>query len=142
MATRINQAEQYFRVKVESASPMELIYILYDGAVRDIEEAKCFAKKRERQKFTDSIIHAQKCVGELRNALNFEAGEIAIRLNNLYSYIINTLINVTVANDNNIAPLDGVKNMLLDLKSTWKQAEKQMQSQKTQLSQQSVSLSV
>ena len=144
MATRINHAEQYFKVRIESASPMELIYMLYDGAIRDIEEAKTAAIKRDRTKFTDSIIHAQKCVGELRGALNFETGEIAIRLNNLYSYIITNLIEATLTRENNVSPLEGLKNILLDLKNTWKKAEKQLQAQKTAapLTQQSVCLSV
>ena len=128
---RINEIDNYFRVKIEGASPMSLIYMVYDRAIKTLNDAKKFIEGRDRDNFSKSVTHAQDCIRELRSGLNLELGEIPKNLFRLYDFMINQLVESAITRENPIVHVNRVLTMLVDLENTWKQAEKNLQKQKT-----------
>lgn len=129
MARRINQADSYFKVQVEGASPMELIHILYDGAIRGVSGAKNALISRERETFCNNVIFAQDCLRELRASINMDIGKISSSLYGLYSNLINLLIDVNIKRENQKGTLNLIEKILKDLKMTWIKAEDKLNTQ-------------
>ena len=130
MATRLNEIDTYLRVKIESASPMALIYMVYERAIKTLSEAKDFIRERNRNQFSKKIIHAQDCIKELRSSLNLEMGEIPKSLYRLYEYMLNELVEATITRENPMSKVNKVERMLSELLQTWKTAEKNLNQQK------------
>jgi len=73
--------------RVLSATPIELVQMLYDGAIDAIQSARRhLAEGRIRDRGL-SISKAIAILAELRGSLNYEkGGELSVRLGGLYSY--------------------------------------------------------
>lgn len=127
---RVNEIDNYFRVKIESASPMTLIHMVYDRAIKTLNDAKVFIEGRDRDKFGEAVMHAQDCIRELRTSLNLELGEVPKNLYKLYDFMINQLVESAITRENPLTYVNRVLKMLVDLQNTWRQAEKNLQNQK------------
>ena len=127
---RVNEIDNYFRVKIESASPMTLIHMIYDRAIKTLNDSKIFIEERERDKFGETVMHAQDCIRELRSSLNLELGDIPKNLYRLYDFMINQLVEAAITRENPLIYVNRVQKMLTDLQNTWRQAEKNLQNQK------------
>ncbi|MHB1231986.1 MAG: flagellar export chaperone FliS [Burkholderiales bacterium] len=103
---------------VNSASPVQLIILLYDGAIGALAKAK---GHMQEMKFADKgrrVSHAISIIEGLRVALNFErGGEIAKNLNDLYEYMKNRLSIANLKNDPE--GLAEIMRLLNDLRSAW-----------------------
>ncbi|EKD26795.1 MAG: hypothetical protein ACD_79C01012G0002 [uncultured bacterium] len=130
MQKRVNQIEDYFRVKVESASPMGLIYMVYERAITTIQSAKENLNSRNRDKFCKNIIHAQDCIRELRSSLNLEISDVAKSLYSLYNFMLEELVAANMTRENPLSKLNRVEKMLSELYSTWKLAERRLNESK------------
>lgn len=118
-----NPYEKYKKTSINTASPQELVLMLYDGGVRFIEQGKLFIKNKKLDKANDSIYKAQLVVDELIAGLDMNnGGEIAVRLNLLYDYMKRRLIDANMKKDTDI--LDEVEGMFKELRETWKEAMK------------------
>ena len=104
---------------VASASPQQLIIMLYDGAIQSLRAAKIGIMNRQPADKGREISKAISIIDEgLRAALDVEAGgEIAQNLMGLYDYMSNRLLLANLKND--IRMLDEVAKLLLELKSAW-----------------------
>ncbi len=71
---RPNVYEHYREQQILSATPMQLLLMVYDEAI-----VSCEARQKQR---------AGRAVTELIGALNFDAGEIATDLFRLYEYCL------------------------------------------------------
>lgn len=112
----------YSQVNIEaainSANPVQLIVILYDGALTAIATAQGQMQQQNYEMKGGLISRAIEIVDALRTAIDREkGGEIAENLNDLYEYINRQLIIANLKNDRNI--LDGVSKILLDLRGAW-----------------------
>lgn len=105
--------------KVETASPHELILMLFDGALTAIVAASVQIQAGQVQEKGRSIGHAIDIIdGGLKACLDYQTGgEIAERLGALYEYMCNRLLHANLHNDQ--AALDEVANLLRDLKGAW-----------------------
>lgn len=83
-----NYASRYTDMQVASADRLELVLLLYKGAVK---EAKLAVRSFGEGDIESRVNHLNKCsamVAELRSALDFErGGEIARSLDRLYDFI-------------------------------------------------------
>lgn len=132
MLRRVNQVDNYFKAKVESATPMTLVYMLYDRAIITLREAEDSLKERDRDKFCEKNIHAQDCIRELRTSLNVEVAPVATSLWHLYDFMIKQLVEAAITRENPVTYVKRVSHMLEELNNTWKTAEKSLQRQKIQ----------
>jgi len=104
--------------EVEYASPHRLIQMLMEGALDKIATAKGCMDRGETAKKGEHISWAISIIGGLQSSLDVEAGgEIAQNLDDLYSYIAKRLMDANANND--IAALDEVMSLLLEIKSAW-----------------------
>lgn len=120
-------AQAYRRVESESRSPLELVVMLYDGALRFVNEAKEAHARRDMRARGKAISKTLAIIGELQNTLDMEkGGAIAEQLDNLYTYINSRLLDVTIKHD--VAACDEVHTLLTTLRDAWSQVATQIPS--------------
>jgi flagellar protein FliS len=107
----------YRRVEVETATPEKLVVMLYNGAIRHVEDAKRTIALNDVRRTHDHLIRAQEIVTELRGALNFAAGDVAQNLDRIYDYVHRLLIQANLKKD--AAPLDECLGHLRELRDAW-----------------------
>ena len=113
-------AEAYRRVEAESRSPMELVVMLYDGAVRFLAAAREAHGRRDLIARGNALSRALAIIAELQSTLNLkEGGAIAAELDRLYSYITWRLMDVNVKQDG--TALDEAHKLLSTLSDAWAQ---------------------
>lgn len=115
----INPYQQYKENAILTASPEELVLMLYNGILRFIEEAKMAIEKKDFNKANNSILRAQDILTELMLTLDMNY-EISKNLYSLYDYMKRRLIEANIKKD--IKILDEVSGFVYDLKQTWNTA--------------------
>ncbi|GJM04250.1 MAG: B-type flagellar protein FliS [marine bacterium B5-7] len=103
---------------IESASPHRLIQMLLEGALGKLAQAKGHMKLSDVAKKGEDVSMAISIIGGLRDSLDHEkGGEIAINLDSLYEYMTYRLMEANLKND--VAMLDEVYGLLMEIKSAW-----------------------
>jgi flagellar biosynthetic protein FliS len=93
----VNGHDRYLETAVETASPARLIVMLYDGAIRFINEAAHAMRQRDYEAQNAKLQRAQKILAELISSLDFDkGGEIAENLFRLYTYMYNQLVEANI----------------------------------------------
>jgi flagellar protein FliS len=109
--------ERYRQTQIQTASPLDLIIMMYDGTIRFINQGKKALAEKDYTLANQVLQKAQDIIDELNINLNPEAGEIAVNLRNLYVFINQRLIEGNVKKDGKI--LDEVLQLLTTLRSSW-----------------------
>lgn len=121
MNAYMNGYSQYQTTQVTTASPEQILIMLYDGAIRFIRQAQEALGAGDRASKITSIQKAVAIVTEFRNTLDHEVGgEISANLDSLYDFMLRELISANVRNE--MKPLQTVEGLLCDLRETWMQA--------------------
>jgi len=121
MAAQSEQPENiYLRNKILNASPMQLIMILYEGAISSLHKYKQFIAKRRRENACIEIVRAQNMVRELRDSLDMSTPAISTGLYRIYDYMVRRLVSANLEASPDMA--DEVITMLTELKETWQNA--------------------
>ena len=86
-----NPWNSYRQVATQTASPGQLVIMLYDGAIRFLERALTGFGKEDpaelNQMVNNNIIRAQQIINELNSSLNMDqGGEVSTNLRDLYVY--------------------------------------------------------
>ena len=112
---------QYLANTVNSASPEQLMLMLYDGAVRFLGMGIQAIDNKMIDKRSYYINKASAIISEFAATLDHtqDAG-LAENLDALYCYMLGRLQDANLSNDTE--PLNEVKTMLSDLRTTWAQA--------------------
>lgn len=117
-------ANAYARISIESgvmsASPHQLIVMLFDGAIASIRTARIHMEADNTAEKGKAISRSMDIINNgLLAALDAEkGGEIAERLASLYDYVTRQLLAANLHND--IACLDQAEAILNDLAGAWK----------------------
>ena len=82
----------YRQTSTQTASPGQLVLMLYDGALRFLEKALAGFESDDPLEFNQTInnnlLRAQSILGELNSTLNMEqGGRLAVTLRGLYGYM-------------------------------------------------------
>lgn len=110
---------EYQKNAVNGASPLQLIVMLYDGALKHMEAGKKAMTDGDREAQNHSLQKAQKVVMELMSCLDMkEGGEIATNLLSLYSYTLNELVLANMSED--AAAVDRAIKVFSDLRESWR----------------------
>jgi len=113
-------ADAYRRIEAESRSPLELVVMLYDGALRFTAEARDAMNRNDVRARAHAISRALAIVAELQNTLNVDkGGAVAEELDRLYVYVTEKLVAATTRRD--VASLDEARTVLLTLRDAWGQ---------------------
>ena len=111
-------AHAYQTVGAQSSSPLELVVMLYDGAIRFVKQAKDAHDRGDVRSRSTNISRVLAIVSELQSTLDVEKGlDIAHELDRLYHYITGRLLDVTTKRD--AAALDEILGLLGTLRDGW-----------------------
>ncbi|MEW6322982.1 MAG: flagellar export chaperone FliS [Acidobacteriota bacterium] len=111
-------ANAYQQTHVQSRSPLELVVMLYDGALRFIGDAKAAIGRKDLGAKREAISRALAIISELQSTLNVQdGGEIATSLDGIYGYINQQLIEANI--QGTTAPLDESERLLGTLRGAW-----------------------
>ncbi|WP_196592592.1 flagellar export chaperone FliS [Pectinatus sottacetonis] len=120
-------AEAYKRQQVMTASPEMLTLMLYNGAIRFINEGIKCVDAKDCVKSNKALLKAQNILIEFMSTLNMDY-EIAHQLYPIYNYVYRILIEGNMKNDVN--KLNEARELLTELRDTWHQAMKKAQQEK------------
>lgn len=112
-----NPYERYQQTRVETAGPLQLIIMLYDGAIRFTRQANQAIETHDYAKANEYLKRTQDIIDELIVSLNPDAGEISQNLGRIYEYINYQLLQANIKKDS--APLESVDRILTTLRSGW-----------------------
>lgn len=124
----VNGHDRYLETAVETASPARLIVMLYDGAIRFINEAIYAMQQRDYETQNARLQRAQKILAELISSLDFDkGGEIAENLFRLYTYMYNQLVEANINDD--AARLEHVVGLMSEIREAWDTVAAQSETQ-------------
>ena len=115
----MNWKSAYLESRILSASPLDLVNILYEHAILEVEEARRHLAGGNVAARSRSISKAIAIIGELQSSLDHDAGgEIAANLTRLYHYMRQRLTTGNVQQSD--APLAEVGALLESLGEAWR----------------------
>jgi flagellar protein FliS len=109
--------QAYRESSVLTASPAQLIVMLYDGANRFLRQAEVAAGEGAWTHASDRIAKAEAIVDELLITLDLEAGEVAHRLQGIYVFCKRELIEARLHED--AQRISAVARLLGSLREAW-----------------------
>jgi flagellar protein FliS len=108
----------YLQTEVQSRTPVELVVMLYDGALRFIADAKEGIVQRDIARRGRAISRAMAIISELQSSLDLDqGGDIAVSLDALYVYVRDRLVDASIKQD--VKPLDDATRVLRNLREGW-----------------------
>lgn len=116
-------ARIYRESSILTASPGQLILLMFDGALRSMALARVALERpksdfRRIEVINKELLKAQAILGELRRNLNHDAGgEFSARMDGLYAYYIRRLIEANMRKE--MAPLVEVEKLLTVVRDAW-----------------------
>lgn len=111
-------AHTYFNTHVQSRTPLEMVVMLYDGALRFLGQARTAMVDNDMVTKRDAMSRGGAIISELQGMLNLEqGGDIAARLDGLYTYIHGCCLDANAQRDP--ARLDEAMRLLGTLRSAW-----------------------
>lgn len=117
-----NTANMYKNQQIMTAPPEELTLMLYNGAIRFINESMQALDQGNLEKANNTNLRAQDIIKEFMSTLDMQY-EISHNLLALYDYIEFRLMQGNLKKDKN--QLGEARDMLLELRDTWVEVIKQ-----------------
>jgi len=108
--------QKYQQSSVQTASPGQLILMLYDGAIRFVKLGIAGIEERDISKANNSLIRAQRIINELMASLNTSV-PLSATLMGIYDYMNRRLIEANIKKDK--APAEEVLGHLVELRDAW-----------------------
>lgn len=120
------QASRYQDVQVLSASPAQLVVLLYDHLLVSLRRAGITAQANELEQRAEHIASCQDIVGELLSTLDRDrGGALAANLSGLYTFLLTELVSAGHGGD--ISRLDRLSVIVAELRDAFAQAGSQVQ---------------
>ena len=117
-------------LSVYSARPVELVVMLYDGAIQSLVQANALIQRGDIQAKAQQITRATNIISELSGVLDLEQGEVAQNLDGIYGYARKQLLSANLRNDQR--KINEVVNLLKELRSAWQElAQRQNESDRS-----------
>ena len=107
----------YTHNSILTASPEQLVVMLYDGMAHFLARAAAALREGETTAATEPLQRAHAILDELLATLDFEAGEVAERLESIYLFSKRTLTEAQLAHDPE--PIERVASLLSVLRGAW-----------------------
>lgn len=108
-------SNHYQNNQVMTASPEQLLIMLYDGAIRFVRQAKFAIEDKRPGDKAIAITKAVAIITEFSNTLDYEiGGEVALDLGRLYDFMIRELSAVNARGE--VERLEPIERILLNLR--------------------------
>ena len=112
----------YKNNSVNYASKEQLLLMLVEGAVKFCKIARQAIVDKDVKKAHDALVRTQDIFSELMVSLDTSAGEWAVQLLRVYTFIKDKLIEANMTKDLEI--IDEILPLIEDINDTWKEAYK------------------
>ncbi|WP_054025393.1 flagellar export chaperone FliS [Bacillus sp. FJAT-28004] len=119
---QLQQRNKYLQNTIQTATPGQLLIMLYDGAIRFCRQGIEAIKEQRYADANTSLLKVQDIVSEFIITID-RSNPISENLLKLYEYFNTRLIEANMKKD--VEPAEEVLAHLIDLKETWIQAAKQ-----------------
>jgi len=96
MTDRLND---YQRTAILSASPAQLLTMLYDRLLLDLDRAEQAQLAEQWGEASAQLLHAQDIVSELQRTLDVRVWDGASRLMAIYDYVYQSLVRANISRD-------------------------------------------
>jgi flagellar protein FliS len=128
MMPRQNPWDSYRKVATQTATPGQLVLMMYDGAIRFLELSLTGFDYTDPGKFNETISNnirrAQAIVSELNASLNMErGGDVAMNFRRLYNYFDRRLQLANMKKQR--APIEEILGRLRVFRESWAQMLRQ-----------------
>ncbi len=111
--------QAYKEAAILTASPEQLVVMLYDGAIRFLRQGEMAMREGTVAQTNDRLQRAEAIIDELLSTLNMEAGDISQRLQSIYVFSRKLLVEARIERDP--AKVGQVVTFLTDLREAWAQ---------------------
>ena len=113
-------ANAYYQTQVTSQSPLELVVMLYDGALRFLRMTSDAMRRGDLVTKRTAMSRSMAIIQELQSSLNMEAGgEVSAQLDRLYTYINTRLLDANM--HSKVEAVDECIRLLAPLRDAWAQ---------------------
>jgi flagellar protein FliS len=122
MMSRNKPWDSYRKVATQTATPGQLVLMLYDGALNFLEKALAGFENKDplmfNQTINNNIVRAQAIIHEMNASLNMTAGgDAAANFRRLYNYFYRRLTQANRAKEK--APIQETISNLRVLRDSW-----------------------
>ncbi len=111
--------QAYKEAAILTASPEQLVVMLYDGAIRFLRQGEMAMREGMIAQTNDRLQRAEAIIDELLGTLNMDAGDISVRLQSIYVFCRKLLMEARVERDP--AKVGQVVTFLAELREAWAQ---------------------
>lgn len=112
-------ASAYREAAFESAPPIKIVHMMYEGAIRFLGQAEQLDPHSQSREFNELVNRTQAIVQELRLAVrNDHAPDLAEKLESLYHYVETQIRDAFL--DRKVEPLGDAISVLKILLDGWK----------------------
>jgi flagellar secretion chaperone FliS len=113
-------AQQTYRESsVLTASPEQLVVMLYDGANRFLLQAAAAGRINDREAMHNRLRRAEAIIEELHSTLDMSQGQVAHRLASIYIFCRRLLNEARL--EGSAEKIDQVAGLLAELRESWAQ---------------------
>ena len=117
----MNPYQKYQNNSVLTASPEELILMLYNGAIKFCNQAVDAIEQNNIPKSNEYILKAQKIISELRVTLDKKYA-VAEDMDRMYEFIYHLLVQANISKD--VEKLNTATQFIREFRDTWREAMK------------------
>lgn len=115
----------YRNTQLNTASPGQLVVMLYDGALRFAEQAEARYRAGDDDGGNAAILRVEKILLELMSSLDLLAGgQLSASLLSIYQYLFGRV--AAARRERGGAKLAEAKRLLTELRGAWAEAERQL----------------
>jgi len=117
--------DQYRKSSIGAASPLQLVVMLYDGALRFMEAGKHAMASGDTYAQNDNLTKAERIVTELLSTLDMtQGGQVAENLFSLYTYVYDSLVEANI--EDKPEKIDECVQIFSDLRESWVELERKL----------------
>ncbi len=122
MMSRSKPWDSYRKVATQTATPGQLVLMLYDGALKFLEKALTGFDHKDPKHFNETInnniLRAQAIIHEMNASLDMKAGgEVAANFRRLYNYFYRRMAEANRTKQK--APIEEIISLIRDLRDSW-----------------------
>ena len=120
MQNSSDPSQLYSAVQTETSTDLTLVLMAYDGVIRNLQNVLDSRDETDTEKIermTNELINAQQIVDVLIDGLNFDEGEISLKLESFYQFIRTQLISVNV--DKDVDKVKDIISLIEEVKTFW-----------------------
>ena len=119
MSTQAQLRNRYARDAVTTATPAQLLTMLYDRLAKDLNSAEQGLGVRDIQAAHTALIHAQDIVHELNVTLDVSVWKEGESLKRLYAWVVEQLVEANMTKD--VQFIHNAREVIEPIRQAWHQ---------------------